>query len=83
MKQQTQILFRGETSTLENNPVASIPVIADKKLSSIAQVVGDFSLIPTTAIDHIGLIGGLQLKGIKIPTGTKSTKKGWRLIAKW
>ena len=83
MKQQTQILFRGETSALENNLVASIPVIADKKLSSIAQVVGDFSLIPKSAIDLLGLIGSLQLKGIKVPTSTKSAKKGWRLIAKW
>ena len=80
---QTQILFRGETSALEKNQVESFPVIADKNLSSIAQVVGDFSLIPITAMDLLGLIGTQQLEGIKIPTDTKSAKKGWRLTAKW
>ena len=80
---QTQILIRGETSALEKNQVESFPVIADKKLSSVAQVVGDFSLIPTSAIDHIGLIGSAGLREIRIPSGTKSTKKGWRLTAKW
>ncbi len=83
MTQKTQILFGGETSALENNPVESIPVTADKKFSSMAQVVGDFSLIPATAIDHIGLIGSVGLREIRIPTGTKSAKKGWRLTAKW
>ena len=80
---QSQILIRGETSALENNQVESLPVIADKKLSSTAQVVGDFSLIPTNAIDHIGLIGSVGLQEIRIPLGTKSAKKGWRLTAKW
>ena len=83
MEQKTQILFRGETSALENNPVESIPVIADKKLSSTVQVVGDFSLLPTSAKDHIGLIGGIGLRKIRIPTSTKSARKGWRLTAKW
>ena len=83
MSQKTQILFGGETSALENNLVESIPVTADKKLSSIAQVVGDFSLLPTSAKDHIGLIGSVGLREIRIPTGTKSAKKGWRLTAKW
>lgn len=83
MEQQTQILLGGETSALENNPVESNPVTADQKLSSTAQVVGDFSLIPTSAIDHIGLIGSVGLREIRIPTGTKSAKKGWRLTAKW
>ncbi len=50
---QSTILIGGETSALENSQVESLPVIADKKLSSTAQVVGDFSLIPTSAIDHI------------------------------
>ena len=80
---QTQILIRGETSALEKNQVESFPVIADKKLSSMAQVVGDFSLIPTNAIDHIGLIGSVKLREIRIPTATKSAKKGLRVIAKW
>jgi len=76
-----QTLFRGEESALKNSQV-SFPVAADKKLS-MAQVVGDFSLIPTSAIDLLGLVGNLQLEGTRIPTGTKSTKKGWRLTAKW
>ena len=80
---QTQILLGGKTSALENSPVESIPVIADKKLSSKIQVVGDFSLIPATAIDLLGLIRSQQLEGIRIPTGTKSARKGWRLTAKW
>ena len=80
---KTQILFRGEESALKKSQVESFPVIADKKLSSVAQVVGDFSLIPTTAMDLLGIVGSLQLKGIRIPTATKSAKKGWRLIAKW
>jgi hypothetical protein len=80
---QTQILFRGEKSVLDKNQVGSFPVIADKKLSLMAQVVGDFSLIPITAMDLLGLVGSLQLKGISVPTGTKSAKKGWRLTAKW
>ena len=80
---QTQILIRGETSALEKSQVESFPVIADKKLSSLAQVVGDFSLIPTSAIDHIGLIGSVGLREIRIPSGTKSVRKGLRLTAKW
>ena len=80
---QTQILFRGEKSVLDKNQVGSFPVIADKKLSLMAQVVGDFSLIPVTAMDLLGLVGSLRLKGISIPTGPKSAKKGWRLTAKW
>jgi hypothetical protein len=81
---KTQILFRGhEESALKKTQVESFPVKADKKLSSIAQVVGDFSLIPTTAVDLIGLIGNHQLEGISIPTSTKSARKGWRLTAKW
>ena len=80
---QSQILIRGETSALENNQVESLPVIADKKLSSAEQVVGDFSLIPTSAIDHIGLIGSVVLRKIRIPSNTKSTRRGWRLAAKW
>ena len=81
---QTQILLGGEnTAFVTESPVASIPVYADEKLSSVAEIVGDFSLIPTTAIELLGLVGSLQLEGIKIPTGTKSAKKGWRLTAKW
>ena len=80
---KTQILFRGEESALKKSQVESFPVIADKKLSSIAQVVGDFSLIPTTAMDLLSMVGSLQLEGLKIPTSTKSARKGWRLTAKW
>ena len=80
---KTQILFRGEESALKTSQVESFPVIADKKLSSVAQVVGDFSLIPTTAMYLLSMVGSLQLEGIKIPTGTKSARKGWRLTAKW
>lgn len=80
---KTQTLFRGEESALKKTQVESFPVIADKKLSSIVQVVGDFSLIPATAIDLLGLVRSLQLEGIKVPTGTKSARKGWRLTAKW
>ena len=84
MKQQTQLLQENEKSAfVTESPVESIPVYADEKLSSMAQVVGDFSLIPTTAMDLLSMIGSLQLEGIKIPTGTKSAKKGWRLTAKW
>lgn len=79
---QTQILFEGEEIALLETPVESFPVKATKKLS-IAKVVGDFSMIPTTAMDLIGLLGSRQLEGIKIPSGTKSAKKGWRLTAKW
>ena len=78
---QTLILIRGEKSTLKKSQVSN-PVIVDKKLAA-KKVVGDFSLIPTTALDLIGLIGNQQLEGISIPTGTKSAKKGWRLISKW
>ena len=80
MQQKCLILEKGEKSALKNSQV-SFPVAVDKKL--IAQVVGDFSLIPTNAIDHIGLIGSVKFRGIRIPTGTKSAKKGWRLTAKW
>ncbi len=84
MKQQIQLLLENEKSAFGNEiPVESIPVYADEKLSSVAQVVGDFSLIPITAMDLLGLIGTQQLEGIKIPTSTKSAKKGWRLTAKW
>ena len=83
MEPQTQILFGGETSALKNNPVESFPVTADKKLSSVAQIVGDFSILPTSAKDHIGLIGSVGLRKIRNPTGTKSARKGWRLAAKW
>ena len=84
MKQQTQLLRENEKSAfVTESPVESIPVYADEKLSSVAQVVGDFSLIPTTAMDLLSMIGSLQLEGIKIPTCTKSAKKGWRLTAKW
>mgnify|MGYP004008334265 FL=1 len=84
MKQQTQLLLENEKfAFVIESPVESRPVYADKKLSSIAQVVGDFSLIPTTAMDLLGLIGPQQLEELKIPSGTKSTKKGWRLTAKW
>ena len=84
MKQQTQLLLENEKSAFGNeSPVESIPVYADEKLSSVAELVGDFSLIPVTAMDLLGLVGSLRLKGISIPTGTKSAKKGWRLTAKW
>ena len=84
MKQQTQLLLENEKSDFGNeSPVESIPVYADEKLSSVAELVGDFSLIPITAMDLLGLIGTQQLEGIKIPTSTKSAKKGWRLTAKW
>jgi len=84
MKQQTQLLLENEKSAfVTESPVESIPVYADKKLSSMAQVVGEFSVIPTTAMDLLIMVGSLQLEGIKIPTGTKSAKKGWRLTAKW
>ena len=84
MKQQTQLLRENEKSAfVTESPVESIPVYADEKLSSMAQVVGDFSLIPTTAMDLLSMVGSLQLEGIKIPTNTKSAKKGWRLTAKW
>ena len=82
MRQESITLVRGKESVLQKVPVESFPVVTDKKLSA-KKVVGDFSLIPTTAIDLIGLVASLQLEGIKIPSGTKSAKKGWRLIAKW
>jgi hypothetical protein len=83
-QQQAQLLRENEKFAFVNeSPVESIPVYADEKLSSVAELVGDFSLIPTTAIDLLGLIGTQQLQGIKIPTSTKSAKKGWRLTGKW
>ena len=83
-QQQAQLLRENEKFAFVNeSPVESIPVYADEKLSSVAELVGDFSLIPTTAIDLLGLIGTQQLQGIKIPTSTKSTKKGWRLTGRW
>ena len=84
MQQQAQLLRENEKSAFVNeSPVESIPVYADEKLSSIVELVGDFSLIPITAMDLLGLIGTQQLEGIKIPTDTKSAKKGWRLTGKW
>jgi len=84
MNQQTELLLENEKSAFGNeSPVESIPVYADEKLSSVAELVGDFSLIPITAMDLLGLIGTQQLEGIKIPTSTKSAKKGWKLTAKW
>ena len=84
MKQQTQLLLENEKSAFGNeSPVESIPVYADEKLSTVAELVGDFSQIPITAMDLLGLIGTQQLEGIKIPTSTKSAKKGWKLTAKW
>ena len=84
MQQQAQLLRENEKSAFGNeSPVESIPVYADEKLSSVAELVGDFSLIPTTAIDLLGLVGTQQLQGIKIPTSTKSANKGWRLTGKW
>jgi hypothetical protein len=80
--QTSIIVIRRENPVLKNTPVESSLVKTGKKLSR-AQLVGDFSMIPTNAIDHIGLIGSVNLRGIKIPTGTKSAKKGWRVIAKW
>jgi len=80
---KVQTLFRGEESALKKSQVEKFPVEADKKFSSMVQVVGDFSLIPTTAIDLLGLLGHQQLEGIKIPSSTKSARKGWRLTAKW
>ena len=83
-QQQAQLLRENEKFAFVNeSPVESIPVYADEKLSSVAELVGDFSLIPTTAIDLLGLVGTQQLQGITIPTSTKSAKKGWRLTAKW
>ena len=84
MNQQIELLLENEKSAFGNeSPVESIPVYADEKLSSVAELVGDFSLIPITAMDLLGLIGTQQLEGIKIPTSTKSAKKGWKLTAKW
>ena len=77
------IRLKRKWSGWNESPVESIPVYADEKLSSVAELVGDFSLIPITAMDLLGLIGTQQLEGIKIPTSTKSAKKGWRLTAKW
>jgi len=42
----SQILEISEQSALKKSPVESFPVEADKKLS-MAQIVGDFSLLPT------------------------------------
>ena len=81
MIQEIVILEKGGESTLKKTQV-SHPVIVDKKLT-VKKVIGYFSLIPTSAIDLIGLIGHQQLKGIQIPTATKSTKKGFRMVAKW
>lgn len=74
-------LFRDEESALKKSQV-SFPVSADKKLL-VTQIVGDFLLFPTITIDLLGSIGSRQLEGIKIPSSTKSSKKGWRLISKW
>jgi hypothetical protein len=79
---QSQIVIRRENPVLKNIPVVRSLVKTGKKLS-VKKVVGDFSLLPTTAMDLIGLIGHQQLEGIRIPTSTKSAKKGFRMVAKW
>ncbi len=66
------------------SPVVSTPVGKSQKLSQrVPQIVGDFSLIPTSWIDRAQLIGsthaGIREKGVH----TKSANKGWRLVAKW
>ena len=75
-----------ETSKLleTESPVESIPVVKSEKLSQrMPQIVGDFSLIPTSWIERAQLIGsthaGIRGKGVH----TKSANKGWRLVAKW
>ena len=82
MIQKSQIVIRRENPVLKDVPVESSPVKTGKKLS-VAQVVGDFSILPTNAIDQIGLIGSIKLRGIRTPTATKSAKKGFRMVAKW
>jgi len=66
------------------SPVESIPVAKSEKLSQrVPQIVGDFSLIPTSWIERAQLIGstheGIREKGIH----TKSARKGWSMTAKW
>jgi len=85
MNQKVQCLLK-ETDQLsaEESPVTSIPVQESKKLvASVTEYVGDFSLIPTSWIDRVQLIGsvheGIREKGIH----TKSANKGWRMVAKW
>ena len=80
---QTQILFQGEKSALNKNPVESFPVLADKKLSTRTDVVGNFSLIPTNVIYDIGLIGNVKFEAIRVPTTTKYARKDWSVTAKW
>ena len=77
--QSSIILFRGENSTLTKSQV-SFPVAVDKKL--IAQIVGDFSLIPTNAIDQIGLIGSTKLKGIR-DCGLRNMDDGTARAQSW
>ena len=84
MSLQNQILFGGETPVLEKSPVESFPVITGKKLSvCVPEIVGDFSLIPTSWIERIQFIGtvhpGVREKGIR----TRSAERGWRLVARW
>jgi len=84
MRLQRQVLLGGETPVLENSPVESFPVITGKKLSSIVkEYVGDFSLIPTSAIDHIERIGNTQKQVREKGINTKSARKGWRMTAAW
>ena len=80
---QSLLLETPELSGRES-PVGSIPVAKNEKLSQrVPQIVGDFSLIPTSWIDRAQLIGsthaGIREKGVH----TKSANKGWRLVAKW
>ena len=84
MQQKAQILLGGEKFALVNSLVESFPVKANEKLSQrVPQIVGDFSLIPTSWYDRAQLIGsthaGIREKGVH----TKSANKGWELVAKW
>ena len=81
MIQKSQMLLGAREPALSNSPV-SFPVVTGKKLIE-KKVVGDFSFIPTTAMELLQLVGSSQLQGIRVPIGTKSAKKGWRLTAKW
>ena len=80
---QSLVIETPELSGRESQ-VESIPVGKSKKLSQrVPQLVGDFSLIPTSWVERAQLIGstheGIREKGIH----TKSANKGWRVIAKW
>jgi len=99
MKQQTQLLLENEKSAFGNeSPVESIPVYADEKLSTVAELVGEIPVqegktLPNSVTEDIGgfsLTPAYSVKQLRC-IGKKHGKKGitrkarnqWRMVATW